>query len=246
MDASDEHPPCTGGKAGPAMASIATPDGASYCIDTTEVTVSDYAAFLASDPPLSLLPADVCAFKKSFVPDGVFPPSGAPELPVTSVDWCDAAAYCAFAGKHLCGKVGGGANAYTDFAKPASEWYFACSEGGKATFPYGSTFDPSACVGVDFDGTSGFQPASDFAHSVATAPKCHGQAPPYDALHDMAGNVAEWEDSCASTGGSADYCHVRGDSYREGNASTMPCGYAPRLTRSYRAAYVGFRCCSEE
>jgi len=238
-------PPCTTGKAGPPMARIPEPGGSSYCIDTTEVTVSDYAAFLAANPPLSLLPAGVCAWKKSFVPDGVFPPSGDLDLPVASVDWCDAAAYCVFAGKHLCGKAGGGTNAYSDYAKPASEWYFACTSGGKTTYPYGSAFDPSACVGVDFDGTSGFQPATDLPHDVGAALRCHGQTPPFDALHDMAGNVAEWEDSCDSTGGSADYCHVRGDSYREGNASTMSCAYAPRLTRSYRAAYVGFRCCSE-
>ena len=90
----------------------------------SSVIASDYAAFLAAGPPLSLLPAGVCSFKKSFVPDGVFPPSGGAALPVTSVDWCDAAAYCTFAGKHLCGKVGGGSSAYTDYAKPASEWYF--------------------------------------------------------------------------------------------------------------------------
>jgi formylglycine-generating enzyme required for sulfatase activity len=59
----------------------------------------------------------------------------------------------------------------------------------------------------------------------------------------MAGNVAEWEASCNSYGGSADYCHVRGDSYRQGNQSTMSCAYAPRMTRSSRAGYVGFRCC---
>ncbi|HVW24526.1 MAG TPA: SUMF1/EgtB/PvdO family nonheme iron enzyme [Polyangiaceae bacterium] len=246
MDASSEPVrPCEDGKAGPPMVSITPPSGPSYCIDTTEVTVSDYAAFLASNPPLSLLPATVCAWKKSFVPDGVFPPAGGADLPVSSVDWCDAAAYCAFAGKHLCGKVGGGSNAYTDFAKPASEWYFACSAGGKTTFPYGSTFDPSACVGVDFDGTSGFQPTTDTPHDVGSATRCHGQTAPFSAIYDMAGNVAEWEDSCDSTGGSADYCHVRGDSYREGNETTMPCGYAPRMTRSYRGGYIGFRCCSE-
>ncbi len=240
-DAAPTH--ACAGSAGPKMVSISTATGSSYCIDATEVTVSDYAAFLASNPAVALAPSTVCSWKQSFVPAGTFPPSGSGELPVSSVDWCDAAAYCAFAGKHLCGKTGGGANPYTDFAKPTGEWYFACTQGGKTTLPYGSTFDPSACVGVDFDGVSGFQPGTDAPHAVATATRCHGAAAPFDALHDMAGNVAEWEDSCDSTGGSADYCHLRGDSYREGNASTMSCGYAPRMTRSYRAGYIGFRCC---
>jgi formylglycine-generating enzyme required for sulfatase activity len=233
---------CGAGKLGPKMASVATPSGA-YCIDETEVTVADYAAFLASNPSPTLAPATVCAWKTSFVPAGVFPPPGSDTVPVSQIDWCDAAAYCTYAGKRLCGKVGGGASPYTDYAKPTSEWYFACSGGGKTTLPYGNTFDPSACVGLDYDGVGGFQPATDLAHPVGTAPRCEGALAPFDSIRDMAGNVAEWEDSCESTGGSADYCHVRGDSYREGNASTMACGYAPRMTRSYRAAFIGFRCC---
>jgi formylglycine-generating enzyme required for sulfatase activity len=225
------------------MALLTTSTGQSYCIDETEVTVRDYAAFLATKPSPTLAPPGVCAFKQSFAPDGDFPPPGSSERPVTLVDWCDAAAYCAFAGKHLCGKLGGGSNAYADFAKPVDEWYFACTAGGKTTLPYGNVFDPSACVGVDFDGTSGFQPSSDTPHDVGQAVRCHSSLAPFDALRDLAGNVAEWEDSCNSMGGSADYCHVRGDSYRQGNESTMSCASAPRMTRSYRAGYIGFRCC---
>ena len=236
--------PSCPGTAGPKMVAVTAPSGASYCIDSTEVTAGDYAAFLASNPALSLAPKGVCAFKKSFVPDGVFPPAAGTEVPVSSVDWCDAAAYCAYAGKRLCGKVGGGPNNYADFAKPSSEWFYACSAGGTSTYPYGAAFDPSACVGVDFDGTSGFQPTSDAPHPVGSASRCHGKTQPFSSVYDLTGNVAEWEDSCDSTSGSADYCHLRGDSYREGNQQTMSCAYAPRMTRSYRGGYIGFRCCS--
>ena len=236
---------CSAATAGPHMALISTSTGAAYCIDETEVRVGDYIAFLASNPSLDLVPKGVCSFKKSFTPEGSWPLVGRDDYPITLVDWCDAAAYCAYAGKHLCGNVGGGSNAYADYAKPVDEWHYACTSGGRYTFPYGSAFDPLACVGIEFDGVSGFQPATDAPHPVGAAARCHSADPLFSALLDMAGNVSEWEDSCSSTSGAADYCHLRGDSYREGNQSNMVCGSAPRVTRAYRAGYIGFRCCME-
>jgi formylglycine-generating enzyme required for sulfatase activity len=235
--------PCDTATAGPSMVPITTSSGATYCIDSTEVTVRDYAAFLATDPASSLAPAPVCAWKRSFVPDGVWPPADADEHPVSSVDWCDAAAYCSYAGKHLCGQVGGGPTAFADATKPVDEWYYACTSGGKTTLPYGDVFDPTTCVGADYDGKTGFQPLTDTLLDVGAAKECHSAQPPFDALRDLAGNVAEWQDSCGSNGGSADYCHIRGASFREGNSATMACDAAPHLTRSMRAPYVGFRCC---
>jgi formylglycine-generating enzyme required for sulfatase activity len=227
------------------MAQMTTTSGASYCIDTTEVTVGHYAAFLASSPPLTLAPAGVCSWKTSFVPDGTWPLTDRDTYPVSLVDYCDASAYCAYAGKHLCGKVGGGANAYPDFGSLVSEWFYTCSSGGVNTYPYGRVFDALVCVGIDYDHVPGFQPSSDMPHPVGTAAQCHPPDAPLSAVLDLDGNVAEWEDSCSSTNGSADYCHVRGDSYREGNATTMGCAYAPRVTRSFRSAFLGFRCCME-
>ena len=228
----------------PAMVAVTTPAGTTFCIDETEITVGQYAVFLAADPGLELAPAGVCSWKKTFVPDGAWPLIGKDDYPISLVDWCDAAAYCAFAGKRLCGGADGAANPYADYAKPSDEWFYACSQGNKTSFPYGATFDPSACVGVDYDGISGFQPVTDAPRAAGSASRCHGASSPFSLVHDLAGNVAEWENSCNSSGGSADYCHVRGDSYRQGNESTMVCGSAPRMTRAYRAGYIGFRCCA--
>jgi hypothetical protein len=92
-----------------------------YCIDSTEVTNAHYAAFLAMSPtPSSGWPAPVDQGRH----------------PVTFVDWCDAFAFCRWAGKRLCGKIGDGANAPADLANAAkSQWFNACTAGGTKAYP---------------------------------------------------------------------------------------------------------------
>jgi hypothetical protein len=65
------------------------------------------------------------------------------------VDWCDALGFCAFVGKRLCGGMGGGPITVQN-ANDASqdEWYNACSEGGVQLYPYGNTYQPTACNGL--------------------------------------------------------------------------------------------------
>jgi len=159
------------------------------------------------------------------------------------VDWCDAWAYCRWAGKALCGQVDGDAVPYEDFAASTNAWYSACSNNGARTYPYGNSFDSGACVGTDFDGVAGFQPATDVTHPVGHAQRCRGAGPALEELADMAGNVAEWEDSCDRDLGSDDLCRLRGSSFRLGQATTMRCSSAGPSTRSARANFIGFRCC---
>ena len=123
-----------------------------YCVDSTEVRGSDYLEFLAATAGDAGGQAPECAWNASYQPSI----SAAGDAPVFGVDWCDARAYCAWAGKRLCGKIGGGPapasvvnNAFSD------EWYRACTKDGTRAFPYGNTRDPNACNGADRDGGSG-------------------------------------------------------------------------------------------
>jgi formylglycine-generating enzyme required for sulfatase activity len=190
----------------------------SFCIDATEVTDEQYLAFLAADRNKGmgkLLPQ--CQWNFLVQPGA---PPAADSLPVVNVNWCDAYAYCAWAGKHLCGT-------------PRSEWTAACSHEGDGAhaYPYGNAFDPTACnVGKVTIG--GLAPA-------ASNPRCVGG---YPGLFDMAGNAAEWEDACDDDGGAAQDtpCNVRGGAWDE---EPRPCAYVGQLTRQTRVTNVGFRCC---
>jgi len=225
-----------------------------FCIDRTEVTNAQYAAFLASKPTGGSLPAS-CAYRVSsadFAPFtdsndcNQYDPSGMPSWPVACIDWCDAQAYCQWAGKHLCGKIGGGTNAPADFVDPAkSEWFTTCSHDGTREFPYGDTFQKGTCAGLQ---------NSNVTRPVQTGSlDCQGG---YDGVYDMSGNVAEWEDSCSGTSGATDQCLQRGGSYLAdlspypGDTATLRCNSniagtpkAATKARSTRDKQIGFRCC---
>jgi formylglycine-generating enzyme required for sulfatase activity len=223
-------PPCPG-TSGPAPLRV-TLAGIDFCIDSTEVTADDYAAFLAAKAGDTSGQPQYCAF------NGTYTPTTWPQTPggaaVFAVDECDALAYCAWAGKRLCGAIGGGTLLYTATDDPtSSQWFFACShhDDGLHAYPYGNAFDLTAC--------NGDQDAGHVA-PVASYPLCIGGFP---GLYDMSGNVNEWEDSCDHFEGGMDYCHLRGGSYLQ-DPVHLECvdGYVGYRANTY--ADVGFRCCS--
>ena len=202
------------------MVEVPRADGGSYCVDATEVTNAKYEQFLAASPSTSAQPPG-CEWDSTYVPAYGWP--GGPNLPVVNVDWCDAFAYCAWAGKRLCGAVDGGTVPLSEASQSAqSQWYMACSRGGERDFPYGSQPDGMAC------NSYGMEP-------VASSPCCEGG---YDGIFDMAGNVAEWEDACAGNSES-DECLVR-DVFLGG----VGCYYGEAVPRNVVAGILGFRCCS--
>ena len=230
---------CPDTLSGPGLVKIETPGGGRYCIDSTEVTNAHYETFLANQPSLSSQPAH-CAFNGSFLPGGTGCPDllSRPDHPVVCVNWCQALAYCTWAGKRLCGKIGGGASGFADIADPTqSQWFNACSSGGANVYPYGDSFEPQTCNGGDYT------PIDD-AVPVRQASGCHGEALPFSAIYDMSGNVNEWEDSCQQSVGEDDICRLRGGAFGA-TSNNLRCDNSGSINRSNRGPSIGFRCCAD-
>ena len=222
---------------GPPMIQLST-GTVSFCIDTTEVTNAQYDEFLddAAHPPVM---PDYCGFdtdRGSKVTDGALA-----KRPVTSINFCDALAYCRWAGKRLCGKIGGGATPIASYASAAvSEWSFACENGAAATaYPYGASFVDGTCA------TAGPEAASSLV-DVGSKSGCHGATGAFTSLFDLSGNAAELEDACSSydvaTPPGSRACQVRGGFV---GGSTFDC--AANHTADMDASYdvTGFRCCAD-
>lgn len=229
---------------------IPLPGGGFYCIDRAEVRNVDYQAFLTAAVSTAGQVAG-CGFNTTFAPDTTgdctqFDPVNKKNMPIACVDWCDAAAYCKWEGKRLCGKLGGGSNAPSAFADATkSEWYRACSNAGTQTLPYGSVYAGMKCITTE---NSAIRPVA------VPYTDCEGG---YSGLYDMSGNVSEWEDSCAASAGASDQCAYRGGSYLStnkavGGSPSALCNSnvanSPLIAtkaRSTRDKEIGFRCCSD-
>jgi formylglycine-generating enzyme required for sulfatase activity len=201
----------------------------SFCIDSTQVTNGQYADFLAQDG--GAMPA-ACSYKTTHVPDSW--PAARVDTPVTYIDWCDAYAFCTWAGKRLCGKVGGGPS--TSLADNTDQWYAACSHGddGAHAYAYGNSFVLGTCNTPESSDAGDIVP-------VASLPLCVGG---YPGLHDMIGNVYEWEDSCVGTSGESDLCVTRSGSWNDPTGPDDNCANAGSSARNFTQPDFGFRCCS--
>lgn len=223
--------PCSG-LGNPAMIEVPVAGSCPFCIDSTEVTNAQYAGFLAAKGSDTSGQPTQCAANTSFTPDGGWPATGKDDFPVTFVDWCDAYAYCAWAGKRLCGKIGGGPNAMNDFVDAqSSQWHSACSKGGTQSMPYGTFYVPSNC--------NGYASGLGTTVAVASKPDCVGG---YPGIFDMSGNVAEWEDSCLADTPNAT-CRLRGGHWNS-TGQDLSCGVNSSTPRNDSGPNVGFRCCA--
>jgi formylglycine-generating enzyme required for sulfatase activity len=235
------------------------PDGTCYWIDKTEVTVQQYSQFLTEvAQPVGW--AGACAWKDTPSDPIAEAEQGSAGMndpciastsvesdpfsinkPIRCVDWCDARAFCNWAGKDLCGGLTDGS-----FVGPPDvpdQWGGACSTGG---LPYvnGATAILDQCnVGLGEAGEcpSALQQNICAPTDVGSFPECTG---PYGTV-DMIGNVAEWVLSCGNSvdGGADTLCQHRGGSFAD-SLESATCYALGTDTVATRVRALGLRCCA--
>lgn len=226
----------------------------SFCIDRTEVTAAAYTQFLvgvgdvdgAEQPPEC---AGNTALTRTDAGSNCPVWSAGDQRAVNCVDWCDAYAYCAWAGKRLCGDFEGGSLAF-DAPVTDDEWQFACSGGFETSYPYGDTGQICACyIPEEWDAKMmcDLPPGTNFNHKVEVAshPDCEGGFP---GIFDMQGNAAEWTNRCEPPNGmGTERCVVRGGATFSLNGSSyFTCdNLAQSEERLVAALETGIRCCRD-
>ena len=161
---------------------------------------------------------------------------------IGNVDWCDAYAFCAYAGKRLCGGIGGGELNLSSSLSLQSEWQYACTHGGDPNYqyPYGPTVKPDVCLYND-------SPSSSHSRPVAQNPQCVGPA----GIFDLSGNVWEWENACDRSpslpdGASNAQCNLRGGGFLRVSSAWGACTKVPGgWTRGSFTDDTGIRCCAD-
>lgn len=233
---------CPAGR-GPSMVRIPAANGGTYCIDSTEVTQSQFAAFLAADGGGSWTPNALCTGFVDYIPgDGLpdasicqYDPASFGDRPVVCVDYCAAMAFCSWSGKRLCkGDWDAGPTWQTN------EWINACTAGGQDPWLYGSDAAPGTCVDDSYDAAA--------PRRVASLPGCQSAAPSFAGTFDMLGNVNEWTDDCNARGGIGQSlgCFVLGGSYYDQPSPCIWSSTPPWIEVATDGLYtdVGFRCCA--
>lgn len=267
---------CPEARPGARLVRLADSAGEVFCMDEREVTWREYRQFLAArSSDLTGQPPE-CAWNQSFEPayevkdDSHFDSTRCDELerpvsedsPANCLDFCDAVAYCDWAGKRLCGRVGGPKRwgrvyvgvtedqrtpeALEAFSKLTTttvmEFQLACTQGGTTRFPYGDNLVPGRCIDDTQrpDGSTLLPPVTD-----AATRGCHGSRPPFDALHDLSGSVSEWGNACLANG--IDFsCMVNGGSIVRVRPEDLACGSALGFADLTSVnPYRGFRCCAD-
>jgi formylglycine-generating enzyme required for sulfatase activity len=252
---------------GPTMVEVPAPDGSTYCMDRTEVTQGQYFMFLEAKgaAPTGSPRGDLtgqpegCEHNIAFTPDTISGTCRAefrvetafdyyhgnhPNHSVGCVDWCDAYMYCQWAGKRLCGRIGGGALDLEESTEATtSQWYNACSQGGKTAYAYGDEFEAGRCVD-GIEPTEGVDESEvlSLSQDVESKPQCRGSTRPFDQILNLSGSVAEWADGCtgpevAGSGSCLKYATLYEEAGRFACANVIPTW---RLTH---IPELGFRCC---
>lgn len=197
----------------PAFAWLDHPDRR-FSILATEVTVAQFRACLDSGACKPDAIDAACNLARA----------DAADHPVNCVSYDGAEQVCSYAGGRMCTE---------------EEWIAACHGTEVRSFPYGNTYDPSAC-----NAHSAMAGATDVSLPttlpVGSMASCHGGL---TGLFDMAGNVAEWVNACKGS-----YCRFRGAGYRSNDPVEHFAGCSGVCSgndKSLRSNVVGVRCCRD-
>lgn len=181
----------------------AAPQRTKYCIDRAEVTLGQYRAFVAEmsgktdqqemtdckETNLSFIPNQLADDNGQPRPCGshyLESPDANPEHSMGCVDYCDAIAFCKWAGKTLCGlHVGQPMNIESATDSSKSLWYNVCSQGGTQKYAYGDIAKFDMCPWINGPSTDSVPPSNESCGSV-------GQATELPVL-DMTSGMAELE-----------------------------------------------------
>ena len=218
---------------GSPMVLVPCENGRAFCIDAFETTRAEYEAFLKEQGSSSALTPGQCAGNTSHSPDAACDAgehvTREPNHPQVCVNWCDAHAYCAWAGKRLC---------QADINDPTSaalnEWYTACSAAGSRKFPYGNDFDSARCNGFG----SASEPPTTVA--VGSLPGCEGG---YPGLFDMSGNVDEWVNLCYADPDGHVFCGVSSGYWYDEFDDELACADIGPYQALKANPGIGIRCC---
>jgi sulfatase modifying factor 1 len=208
----------------------------SYCIDTTEVTVSQFNEYIVdSGVMIDTPPACDGAVETPLVDDD----ASDQDLPIGNLGECHAWSYCRWAGKRLCGAIGDGGSVQGVGRPQDTEWVYACINGPlNLAYPYGATYDPQACNTDNEEG--GRVP-------IRSKSGCHGTTPPFDQIYDMVGNVWEFVDDLQGNGS---LVNPLGGAWDTTAADLAGNGGGCLYTNGFNGVIFdfpesGFRCCAD-
>jgi hypothetical protein len=163
-------------------------------------------------------------------------PNRAGEPPRVYVDWYEAKALCAAAGKRLCRR---------------SEWILACEGPKRLPYPWGFVRSPSPCnidrAAVEFDVAAMIGEATREeelarlwqADPIGSHPACVSAFGAYD----LSGNVDEWTDNLADDPGTPHPSTLNGGYWGpvRNTCRLTTTGHGP----GFKFYQVGFRCCAD-
>lgn len=151
-------------------------------------------------------------------------------IPWTFTTQAEAAAACAATGARLC---------------TSTEMQSACEGATLRAYPYGTSYLPLTCNGLDFDGVPG---GSDNDVLLATGAAAMNGCATALGVHDLSGNASEWTSTITGTTGAPQSLSIymtKGGSYKS-PALGLTCQFTlSRFASNAILPELGFRCCHD-